>query len=144
MEMEEVETEARLIGKIPADTLLVLIRFLVGSGGRRSGRRRWAVAKLRVACLAHMLGMEDVGGITQTALAAELGVIKATLNHHYSTIVAALGEAQARGGKSRVSREVYARRQADVAVRRRQAAVETASCRGQKTPADSAARAPYF
>jgi hypothetical protein len=89
---------------IPPDALLVLLRFIIS---KTSSRKRWRVAQLKLATLAHAAGMETVGNKSLTELAAELGCTRSLLSLYSTRLIDQLGINQVRGGKSRSSRETY-------------------------------------
>ncbi len=91
---------------IPPDALLVLLRFIIGTS---STRKRWRIAQLKLATLAHAAGMQGVGDKSLTELAKELGCTRSLLSLYGTRLADQLGLAQVRGGKCRESRETYRR-----------------------------------
>jgi hypothetical protein len=89
---------------IPPDALLVLLRFIIGS---RCTRKRWRVAQLKLATLAHAAAMQGIGEKSLTELAAELGCTRSLLSLYSTRLADQLGLSQVRGGKCRSSRETY-------------------------------------
>jgi hypothetical protein len=89
---------------IPPDALLVLLRFIIS---KTSSRKRWRVAQLKLATLAHAAGMETVGDKSLTELAAELGCTRSLLSLYSTRLADQLGLSQVRGGKCRQSRDTY-------------------------------------
>jgi hypothetical protein len=89
---------------IPPDALLVLLRFIIGTS---STRKRWRIAQLKLATLAHAAGMQGVGDKSLTELAKELGCTRSLLSLYSTRLADQLGLSQVRGGKTRSSREIY-------------------------------------
>jgi hypothetical protein len=89
---------------IPPDALLVLLRFIIS---KTSSRKRWRVASLKLATLAHAAGMQGVGDKSLTELATELGCTRSLLSLYSTRLADQLGLSQVRGGKTRSCREAY-------------------------------------
>ncbi len=106
------EIDVLALRKIPADALLVLLRFIVGDSSKP--RHRWRIAQLRLAVLAHAAALDGVGNKTLTSLASELQCTKALLSIYATRLADQLGESQVRGGKSRAARETYRQRAIEV------------------------------
>ncbi len=109
MEAEEHDDTATIdfarVKTVPADALKILIRFLIPPTSKPS--KRWRIAQLRLAILAQMTDVDDIGGQSFESLAGELGCTRALLCHHSLRMVDSLGMDKAKLGKRRESRAVY-------------------------------------
>ena len=59
------------IKEIPRDALRTLLLFIIPSGGVPA--KKWRIAQIRLALIAHLASVESLGGQTLSDLAAELG-----------------------------------------------------------------------
>lgn len=109
IEAEELDADASGINDIPADALLVLLRFLVPAPRRKAIRnaKRWDIAQIRLIVLAHAAGLEGVADRSFAEIAAELGCTRAKLSLYATRMVDELGQDQVRGCKRRSSRAKY-------------------------------------
>jgi hypothetical protein len=89
---------------IPPDALIVILRFIIS---KTSSRKRWRVAQLKLATLAHAAAMQGIGEKSLTELAAELGCTRSLLSLYSTRLADQLGLSQVRGGKCRQSRDTY-------------------------------------
>lgn len=117
-EPDDGNIDARGLGKVPGDAILILLRFLIGS---QPGKQRWRTAQLRLAVLARAAGLDGIGGLSLEALGAELDCTRANLSLYSVRLIDQLGIAQTRGGKRRATRDTY-----------RQAAIRSHKARGHK------------
>jgi hypothetical protein len=101
---EGSDVDVLALKSIPADSLLVLLRFIIG---QRPSRKRWRVAQLKLSTLAHAAGMQGVGDKSLTELATELGCTRSLLSLYSTRLADQLGLSQVRGGKTRSCREAY-------------------------------------
>lgn len=105
-EHDDAETiDFAAVRKVPADALKILIRFLIPLSSKPA--KRWRIAQLRLAILAQMTDVDDIGAQSFESLARELGCTRALLCHHSLRMVDGLGMDKAKLGKRRESRAVY-------------------------------------
>ena len=98
--------DAAAIKNIPRDALKVILRFIIPSTSS-SQAKRWRIAQLRVALLAHMLDIDGIGSKSFEDLGQELGCTRALLSLYSLRMIDGLAIDKTRNGKSRRSREVY-------------------------------------
>lgn len=115
-----IDTEGQAVDtlalrKIPPDALKILLRYLLPAG--RKGPARWSGAVLKLAVLSNAADVDDLGGMTFTDIAKELGVSRALVSLYSLKLVDELGINKVRAGKSRESREVF--RQSALAAHKR-------------------------
>jgi hypothetical protein len=103
-DQEGSDVDILALKSIPPDALLVLLRFIIS---KTSSRKRWRVAQLKLATLAHAAAMQGIGEKSLTELAAELGCTRSLLSLYSTRLADQLGLSQVRGGKCRSSRETY-------------------------------------
>jgi hypothetical protein len=101
---DDPKQDVLALKSIPPDALLVLLRFIIS---KTSSRKRWRVAQLKLATLAHAAAMQGVGDKSLTELAKELGCTRSLLSLYSTRLADQLGLSQVRGGKCRESRETY-------------------------------------
>jgi hypothetical protein len=109
--------DAAAIKNIPRDALKVILRFIIPSTSS-SQAKRWRIAQLRVALLAHMLDIDGIGSKSFEELGQELGCTRALLSLYSLRMIDGLTIDKTRNGKARRSREVY--RQSATEAHRRQ------------------------
>jgi hypothetical protein len=109
--------DAAAIKNIPRDALKVILRFIIPSTSS-SEAKRWRIAQLRVALLAHMLDIDGIGSKSFQQLGDELGCTRALLSLYSLRLIDGLTIDKTRNGKCRRSREVY--RQTATEAHRRQ------------------------
>jgi hypothetical protein len=109
MQAEDGEDDEQItltgIEGIPRSALKTLIRFLIPQTSKPA--KRWRIAQLRLAILAQMTDVDDIGGQSFESLARELNCTRALLCHHSLRMVDSLGMDKAKLGKRRESRAVY-------------------------------------
>lgn len=111
------------IQAIPRNALKTLVRFLLPPPCSRGGRR-WKVATARLAIVARMLDLDDLGALSLAELGEELGYTRALLSLRSLEIIDQLELNKDKLGKVRSSREVY-----------RQAAIRSHIAQGHKMKA---------
>jgi hypothetical protein len=94
------------IRNVPRDALKVILRFIIPSTSS-SEAKRWRMAQLRVALLAHMLDLDGIGSKSFQQLGDELGCTRALLSLYSLRMIDGLQIDKCRNGKSRRSREVF-------------------------------------
>jgi hypothetical protein len=92
---------------VPREALKILLRFLIPAAGLP--RRKWRVAQLRLATLAYLADVDDIGGQTLTEIAEELQCTRALLSLYHVRMLKSLKIPESRGGKSKASRAVYSK-----------------------------------
>lgn len=114
IEAEEEEDHQALdvcdIGSIPPNALAVLIRFLIPS--RSAGNltaSNWKTVSIRIAALAHALGIEPIGSRPMVETAQAIGCSRAILSLLTIELRDFAGTGQG-GGRSLEAREAYAER----------------------------------
>jgi hypothetical protein len=90
---------------VPREALRIILRFLIPAAGLP--RRKWRVAQLRLATLAHLADVDDIGGQTLTEIAEELQCTRALVSLYHVRMLKTLNIPESRGGKSMASRAVY-------------------------------------
>ena len=105
-EHDDTETiDFAAVKTVPAEALKILIRFLIPQTSKPS--KRWRIAQLRLAVMAQMVDVDDIGSQSFESLARELNCTRALLCHHSLRMVDSLGMDKAKLGKRRESRAVY-------------------------------------
>ena len=103
-DQEGSDVDLLALKSVPPDALLVLLRFIIS---KTSSRKRWRMAQLKLATLAHAAALETVGDKSLTELAKELACTRSLLSLYSTRLIDQLGLSQVRGGKCRSSRETY-------------------------------------
>jgi hypothetical protein len=106
-EGDDENPDVLALKRIPADALLVLLRFLLPPG--KTGKTRWRIATLKLAVLANAADCDEIGGLKLADIARELGVSRALVSLYSLRLVDELGLSKVRAGKSRESRETFRR-----------------------------------
>ena len=103
---EAADLDVAGIGTIPPDALRIFCSFLLPKSG---GPSRWKTATVRLAVLCHSLRVDDVGGMSLTRIAEELGVSR-SLPSLLTCELRDFAQLDCRGGKTGTARQVYAER----------------------------------
>jgi hypothetical protein len=93
------------IKDIPRDALRTLLLFIIPSGGVPA--KKWRIAQIRLALIAHLASVEGVGGQPLSDLAVELGCTRSLLSLYCLKMVDGLKLDKSRNGKRRETRETY-------------------------------------
>lgn len=105
------------IKNIPRAALALLVRWLIPPNAP-GARKKWRVAQIRLALLAHLLDLDGIGSKSFEELGQELGCTRALLSLYSLRMIDGLAIDKTRNGKCRRSRDVY--RQSATEAHRRQ------------------------